>query len=106
MTDEAPLDEDGAAVTVVLAGPDYPARSDYDGAPIDGIGEAESAGALVFHGGTASRDGTLVASGGRILSVTGLGADVAAARARAYEAAATVRFEGARFRGDIAGAVA
>ena len=60
-----------AAVTVVLAGPDYPARSDYDGAPIEGIAEAEAGGALVFHGGTALRDGALVTSGGRILSVTG-----------------------------------
>ena len=42
-----------AAVTVVLAGPDYPARSDYVGAPIEGIADAEAAGALVFHGGTA-----------------------------------------------------
>ena len=38
--------------------PDYPARSDYAGAAITGIAEAEAAGALVFHGGTAVRDGT------------------------------------------------
>src|SRR5439155_10190378 len=49
-----------AAVTVVLAGPQYPERSDYAGAPIDGIGKAEAEGALVFHGGTAIRDGRLV----------------------------------------------
>ena len=49
---------DEAAVTVVLAAPDYPARSDHAGAAITGIDAAEAAGALVFHGGTAVRDGT------------------------------------------------
>jgi phosphoribosylamine--glycine ligase len=91
-----------AAVTVVLAGPDYPARSDYAGAPITGIAEAEAAGALVFHGGTAVRDGTLLTNGGRILSVTGTGPTVAAARQLAYEGVERVSFEGMRFRTDIA----
>jgi phosphoribosylamine--glycine ligase len=91
-----------AAVTVVLAGPDYPARSDYDGAAIGGIEAAEAAGALVFHGGTAVHDGALVTGGGRILSVTGTGPTVSDARARAYDAVACVTFEGARFRRDIA----
>jgi len=86
----------------VLAGPDYPARSDYAGAPIEGIPDAEAAGALVFHGGTALHDGALVTNGGRILSVTALGPSVSNARARAYEAVARVSFEGARFRRDIA----
>ncbi len=91
-----------AAVTVVLTGPDYPSRSDYSGAVIAGLDEAEAAGALVFHGGTAVRDGLLVTNGGRILSVTGLGPTVADARRRAYDAVAAVTFEGARFRTDIA----
>jgi len=93
---------DEAAVTVVLAGPDYPARSDYAGAAITGIDDAEAAGALVFHGGTAVRDGTVVTNGGRILSVTGTGATVAAARTRAYAAVEQISFEGAQFRRDIA----
>ena len=91
-----------AAVTVVLAGPEYPERSDYAGATIDGIGEAEADGALVFHGGTAMRDGRLVTNGGRILSVTALASDLEQARRRAYEAVERVRFEGVRFRRDIA----
>jgi phosphoribosylamine--glycine ligase len=91
-----------AAVTVVLTGPEYPERSDYAGTPIVGIAAAESAGALVFHGGTAMRGDELVTNGGRILSVTALGASVAEARARAYHAAGEVSFEGARFRRDIA----
>ena len=69
-----------AAVTVVLAAPDYPASSDYAGMPIDGLDAAGTAGALVFHGGTAARDGRVITNGGRILSVTAT-ADDRAARA-------------------------
>jgi phosphoribosylamine---glycine ligase len=93
---------DDAAVTVVLTGPEYPERSDYSGAPIDGIEEVEAAGGLVFHGGTAMRDGRLVTSGGRILSVTALAPELEQARQRAYDAVERVRFEGMRFRRDIA----
>ncbi len=96
---------DDAAVTVVLAGPDYPARSDYAGVTIDGIDEAEAAGALVFHAGTAARDGRVVTNGGRILSVTATGGTLAAAREKAYAAVGHVSFEGARFRTDIGAAV-
>jgi phosphoribosylamine--glycine ligase len=95
-----------AAVTVVLAGPHYPERSDYLGAAISGIQAAEEAGALVFHGGTAMRDGTLVTNGGRILSVTALGDTATEARLLAYEAAAAIHFEGARYRTDIGAALA
>ncbi|HZT14674.1 MAG TPA: phosphoribosylamine--glycine ligase [Gaiellaceae bacterium] len=91
-----------AAVTVVLAAPGYPARSDYAGVAIDGIEAAEAEGALVFHGGTAVRDGQLVTHGGRILSVTATGPTLQAARDGAYRAVEQVRFEGARFRRDIA----
>jgi phosphoribosylamine--glycine ligase len=93
---------EASAVTVVLAGPDYPARSDYAGVGIDGIDQAEATGALVFHGGTAVRDGRLVTNGGRILSVTGTGATAAAARTAAYTAVDLISFDGARYRRDIA----
>jgi phosphoribosylamine--glycine ligase len=92
----------GAAVTVVLTAPDYPARSDYSGTPIEGVEEAEAAGALVFHAGTALHDGRLVTNGGRILDVVGLGATVAEARTAAYDAAARIDFAGMHFRSDIA----
>jgi phosphoribosylamine--glycine ligase len=95
---------DDAAVTVVLAAPDYPARSDYAGVAIDGIDAAESSGALVFHGGTAVRNDTVVTNGGRILSVTGTGPTVSDARRNAYAAVDRISFEGARYRRDIAGA--
>ena len=90
-----------AAVTVVLAGRDYPERGDV-GTPIEGIAAAEAAGALVFHAGTAVRDGRLVTNGGRILNVTALGDSVATARAAAYEAASHIDFAGVKFRRDIA----
>ncbi len=93
-----------ATVTVVLAGPEYPARSDYSGAAITGVEEATAGGALVFHGGTAVRDGRLVTNGGRILSVTALAPTVREARERAYEGVEKVTFEGVRFRTDIAAA--
>jgi phosphoribosylamine--glycine ligase len=90
-----------AAVTIVLAARDYPARGD-SGTQIDGVAAAEAAGALVFHAGTAMRDGRLVTAGGRILNVTALGDSLAAARAAAYEAASHIDFAGVRFRTDIA----
>jgi phosphoribosylamine--glycine ligase len=90
-----------AAVTVVLAAPDYPERGDA-GTPIDGIEDAEAAGAMVFHAGTALRDGRLVTNGGRILNVTALGDSIADARTAAYDAAARIHFAGVRFRRDIA----
>jgi phosphoribosylamine---glycine ligase len=91
----------GAAVTVVLAGVGYPARSD-SGTPIEGVDEAEAGGALVFHAGTALRGGRLVTNGGRVLGVTGTGATVAEARERAYAGCERIHFAGAQRRGDIA----
>jgi phosphoribosylamine--glycine ligase len=90
-----------AAVTVVLAAPDYPDRSDV-GTPIEGVEEAEGTGALVFHAGTAMRDDALVTNGGRILNVTATGDDIAAARAAAYDAVGRISFSGMRYRTDIA----
>jgi phosphoribosylamine---glycine ligase len=90
-----------AAVTIVLAGGDYPERGDT-GTPIEGIDEAEATGALVFHAGTALHDGRLVTNGGRILNVTALGDSLAAARAAAYDAASHIDFAGVQFRRDIA----
>jgi len=92
---------DAAAVTVVLAAEGYPESRDA-GSPIEGIEAAEAEGALVFHAGTAARDGRLVTSGGRILNVTGLGESLEEARARAYDACERISFPGARYRHDIA----
>jgi phosphoribosylamine---glycine ligase len=92
---------DGAAVTVVLAAGGYPAQGDA-GTPIDGVEEAEAAGALVFHAGTAYAGGRLLTNGGRILGITGGGGTLGAARAAAYSAADLISFAGARRRGDVA----
>jgi phosphoribosylamine--glycine ligase len=92
---------DESAVTVVLAAPDYPERNNA-GAQIEGVDDAEATGALVFHAGTAMRDDRLVTNGGRILNVTGVGEDLAAARAAAYEGVGRISFDGMRCRGDIA----
>ncbi len=92
---------DESAVTLVITAGDYPASGD-SGSPISGIEVAEASGALVFHAGTAQRDDRLVTNGGRILDVTALGPTIAAARDRAYDAAAHISFEGARYRTDIA----
>jgi phosphoribosylamine---glycine ligase len=93
--------DDEAAVTVVLAGSDYPERAD-SGTPIEGIEAAEQAGALVFHAGTAMRGDRLVTNGGRVLNVTALGPTLDEARRRAYAACEQISFDGMRFRRDIA----
>src|SRR5262249_44505131 len=95
------LATDAAAVTIVLSGGAYPAENDY-GTPIEGIADAEAAGALVFHAGTALRDEQLVTNGGRILNVTALGESVAEAREHAYAACERISFAGMRYRRDIA----
>jgi phosphoribosylamine--glycine ligase len=92
---------DECSVTIALTAPRYPLQGD-SGTPIEGIADAEASGALVFHAGTALRDGRLVTNGGRILNVTALGDSLAAARTAAYTAAAHIDFPGMRFRTDIA----
>ena len=87
-----------------MTAPDYPLQGD-SGTPIEGIEDAEASGALVFHAGTALRDGRLVTNGGRILNVTALGADLADARERAYAAVEKISFAGMRYRTDIAALV-
>ena len=88
-------------VGVVLASGGYPGRYET-GATIEGL-EAASAldDVLVFHAGTAARDGSVVTAGGRVLTVVGRGRDFAAAIARAYEAEACITFAGKHVRSDI-----
>jgi phosphoribosylamine--glycine ligase len=56
----------------------------------------------VIHAGTALAEGRLVTAGGRVLAVTAVGSDIADARAKAYEGVASVAFDGAQWRRDIA----
>jgi phosphoribosylamine--glycine ligase len=91
-----------AAVGVVLAAAGYPADPVL-GAEITGLDDAEAqAGVSVLHAATAERDGRLVTTGGRVLTVVGVGDSLEDARRRAYEGAAAVRFEGAQLRHDVA----
>jgi phosphoribosylamine--glycine ligase len=91
-----------ACVGVVLASGGYPGSHDT-GFVITG---EESASALddafVFHAGTALENGSLVTAGGRVFAVSALGEGYAAARAKAYEAASLIEFEGKHMRTDIA----
>jgi len=92
----------GAAVAVVIASENYPADP-VRGDAISGLDEAEKVpGAYVLQAGTALREGQLVSSGGRVLTVVGTGADLIAARASAYEAVRRIRMRGNQNRTDIA----
>ncbi|HEU4366964.1 MAG TPA: phosphoribosylamine--glycine ligase [Methylomirabilota bacterium] len=90
-----------AAVCVAVASGGYPGRYGT-GHAITGIAEAESRpGVHVFHAGTARRDGRLVTAGGRVLGVTAVAGDLAAAIDAAYAGVRRIRFEGMHYRTDI-----
>jgi phosphoribosylamine--glycine ligase len=90
-----------SAVTVVLASAGYP-ESSSSGDVIEGL-DALDGGVFVTHAATArSAAGELVTAGGRVLSITALGPDIAGARAAAYAAADAVEFDGKQLRRDIA----
>ncbi len=102
---EPPLTwRDEAAVTVVVAAEHYPAAP-RTGDPVTGLDEVAELDAphtYVLHAGT-KRDGDhVVSAGGRVLSVTATGKDLAEARQRAYTAVGRIRLEGAHHRTDIA----
>ena len=101
----SPTFDDGAAVTVVLANEGYPARP-VTGSVIGGIDDAASLeGVTVFCAGVgADASGALVATGGRVLDVTGQGPDLEAARTRAYAGVAAISWPGMFHRDDIAAA--
>ena len=91
-----------AAVCVVMASAGYPGAY-AKGKAIHGLEEAARlAHTKVFHAGAARAGDQIVTSGGRVLGVTALGAGLAQARDRAYEAVRKIRFDGAQFRRDIA----
>ncbi len=90
---------DDPALTVVLASKGYPGAYDKN-TPITALPEATES-AKVFHAGTALRDGHLVATGGRVLNATALGADVASAQAAAYRFVDAVGWTNGFCRRDI-----
>jgi phosphoribosylamine--glycine ligase len=90
-----------AAVGIVLAAEGYPAKPVAGDAVEDADGPFEE-GVQVFHAGTAlAPDGRIVTAGGRVLTVCALGADLAAARDRAYTALGRIRLRGGHYRRDI-----
>ena len=106
-TVEGRLDEveaewsDDCCVCVVVASGGYPGSYDK-GKPISGLEAAEALdGVIVFHAGTALREGVVVTNGGRVLGVTALGAGFPETIERAYEAVDLIEFEGATCRRDI-----
>lgn len=90
----------GYAVCVVLCAEGYPGKP-RKGDLIRGVEALDEDQVLVFHAGTAVGPQGLCTSGGRVLGVTGLGPTLARARARAYEAAERIHFEGKHYRKDI-----
>ena len=100
----------GASVCVVAASEGYPDAFDPGrdvqsilGRPISGLDAAPAVeNCLVFHSGTTRRDGEIVTSGARVLSVTGLGGDLLTATGRAYAGMDKIRFTGMHYRRDIA----
>jgi phosphoribosylamine--glycine ligase len=84
-----------------MASAGYPGAYEK-GKVITGIEEAEGEeGVIVFHAGTAMKDGQLVTSGGRVLGVTAIGRDFDEAVERVYKAVSKIRFDGAHYRRDI-----
>ena len=90
---------DQSAVTVVLASEGYPSQP-KSGDIITGI--RTNSNSSVFHAGTQLRDGVLRSSGGRVLSVTGLGSDLTQARDAAYRTISRISLPGSHYRRDIA----
>ena len=91
-----------SAVTVVMAAKGYP-ESPVSGAVISGIDQAQELGTLVYHAGTKTNDaGELLVNGGRVLSVTAIGSDLAVARMQAYAGVERIEFDGNHHRSDIA----
>lgn len=90
-----------SAVCVVMASGGYPGSYEK-GKIITGLEKAAARkGVMVFHAGTAIKDGKVVTDGGRVLGVTGTGPEIAAAIDNAYAAVHDIYFEGAHYRRDI-----
>ncbi len=89
----------GASACVIAASAGYPGKY-ASGKVISGL-ESVREDVVVFHAGTAAKDGEIVTAGGRVLAVTAAGVDLAEALGKVYAALDGVRFEGMQFRRDI-----
>ncbi len=91
---------DDACACVIAASGGYP-KSYPKGLEITGLENGQLSGVTVYHAGTAIKDGKLVTSGGRVLGVTALGADLPQALDKAYAALEQIHFDNMHFRNDI-----
>ncbi|POI30989.1 hypothetical protein CIB84_005260, partial [Bambusicola thoracicus] len=92
--------ENSTAVSVVMASLGYP--GDYDkGMEVTGLLQAKELGLQVFHAGTTLKDGRVVTSGGRVLSITAVKEDLMTALGEANRGVTAIRFKGATYRRDI-----
>lgn len=96
---EATLEiDERAATTVMMVSGGYP--EDYEkGKVISGLDQVENS--IVFHAGTAEKDGSIVTSGGRVIAVTSYGSDFREALKQSYENVKKIQFEGKYFRSDL-----
>ena len=101
LKDEDVVVKDEAAATVIVASGGYPGSYEK-GKEISGLGEAAVAGAIVFHCGTKAADGKILTSGGRVLSVTGMGSTLREAVDKAYAGVGKIAFDKMFYRKDIA----
>ena len=99
---EQPIEwSDEACACVVMASGGYPGRYEK-GIPIEGLDEnGQVDGAVVYHAGTAEKDGRLVTNGGRVLGVTATGKTLPEALQKAYEAVGKIHWDGVHYRHDI-----
>lgn len=86
-------------LTVVLAAKGYPDKPEK-GARIDGL-DQHFTDSIVFHAGTTQKDNTILTSGGRVLTVTALGATMKDAQTNAYQTIKKIKFNGMQYRKDI-----
>jgi len=91
--------KEGSAACVVAAAPGYPVKPET-GATIEGLAE-DQPNTMVFHAGTRAENQSVVTAGGRVLGVTGWGADRTQALQRAYARLTQIRFPGMHYRRDI-----
>lgn len=93
--------EEGACACVIMASGGYP-KAYPKGIPITGLDKnGQLDGVTVYHAGTAVKDGALVTAGGRVLGVTAKAVNLEKALDKAYQAVASIQFNGAHYRSDI-----
>lgn len=92
--------KDAAACCVIMASAGYPASS-HKGDVISGLDAVDKEDVMVFHSGTAKKDGQYVTNGGRVLGVTAIAGDLKSAIEKAYANVKRIHFDGQQVRSDI-----